>query len=65
MIKIHVIASSMHSGRLLLVHEPVAPALCTASTANIANSALTQRMVVDVREKREVIYTIPYVNYVP
>jgi len=63
-LRLKFVKTEFHSGRLLLVYNPV-PFKTTSYSATYANAGYSLREILDIREKNEVIVTIPYVNIYP
>jgi len=57
-----IISTAFHTGRLLFTFEPYFYAK-TPGVTNTATSAYVYRQVIDLREKREIEVTVPWVCY--
>lgn len=56
-----IVKTEYHSGRLMFVYYPTESSMTTAPTS-MALSVYTHREIVDIREKNEITFTIPYVS---
>jgi len=63
--KFKFVKTMLHSGRLLFQFNPISPRSGGAATANIANSYYTVREIVDISDKTEFEFVIPFVSVVP
>jgi hypothetical protein len=64
--KLKFVSTMFHSGRIMIVHHPFyAVGNNHGVVPSLATSAYCYREIVDLRERKEVVFTIPYVNMEP
>jgi len=64
-IKIKIVSTPLHSGRLLAVFQPVREGVSSIPAKTAANSQYCLRTIIDIRDKTDIMIEVPFVSVTP